>query len=179
MVMFFFGVDVFNKKLKPSATSGRRPVCNCACVASTSVHQKTLFHRDYNQNQRGTICFFFDWPARDHQVFFALTEKHIGGSLSWECTEPEWVKMCEPGFVDFFVMCALESLILCQWSCQYNIDHFQSVLSCRWWNWTGGDRVSLGKSKVANVMSIEMRVTVDGCWRWSRLTSIKSSWMGS
>ena len=28
------------------------------------------------------VLFFFDWPARDHQVFFALTEKHIGGSLS-------------------------------------------------------------------------------------------------
>ena len=82
-MIWFFGVDVFNKKLKPSATSGRRPVCMCGfnkCSPENTFPQglQSKLARDHL-----FFClFFYDCPARDHQVFFALTEKHIGGSLS-------------------------------------------------------------------------------------------------
>ena len=56
----------------------------------TSVHvwlQQVFTRKHFStgttiKTSEGPSVFFFDWPARDHQVFFALTEKHIGGSLS-------------------------------------------------------------------------------------------------
>ena len=65
-MILFFGVDVFNKKLKPSATSGRRPVCMCG-------FNKCSPENTFPQGLQGPSVFFclifFDWPARDHQVF--------------------------------------------------------------------------------------------------------------
>ena len=81
MVMFllvgmirFFGVDVFNKKLKPSATSGRRPVCMCG-------FNKCSPENTFPQGLQSKLAFFL-LACEGPSGLFALTEKHIGGSLS-------------------------------------------------------------------------------------------------
>ena len=57
-MIWFFGVDVFNKKLKPSATSGRRPVCMCG-------FNKCSPENTFPQGLQSKL-------ARDHLFFFVF-----------------------------------------------------------------------------------------------------------